>query len=320
MLRDGGIQVGVIDNSQSWRSRQVPPSLPLQPVTRAAGIDGKAGTAEDTGDVRRSRAVYLASFPEADVLLIFGLLLLIWLVLMGFLFAWTLWFQAYIYTEPATQLWWRAPAAGTAIAFFLAAWVFIDYRAVKNTPDARYPYGPIQEMPLKSAAPEPFDKLYLDESSDAAYTRTKVTEGKQTRFEYRRGQDVLPSRPQKVVAVEGDEKVVFEPDRDAKGNFKPDPVDSLLRYRDSRGRVLYERTFEREAASRTFAVLFGLFLNAAFLAVWFACMWLLLRYQLWHALGLAVVMYGVMLLFVIGPVMATAEEVARPKPVMQATS
>ena len=35
---------------------------------------------------------------------------------MGFLFAWTLWFQAYIYTEPATQLWWRAPAAGTALA------------------------------------------------------------------------------------------------------------------------------------------------------------------------------------------------------------
>jgi hypothetical protein len=259
-----------------------------------------------------------ASFSEAGVLLIFGLLLLIWLLLMGFLFAWTLWFQAYIYTEPATQLWWRAPAAGTVIALFLAAWVFIDYRAVKNSPETRYPFGPVQEMPLKSAAQEPFEKLYLDENSDAAYTRTTVTEGKQTRFEYRRGQDVLPSRPPRVVAVENDEKVVFEPDRDAKGNFKPDPVDSLLRYRDSRGNILYERTFEREAPSRTLAVMFGLFLNIGFLAVWFACMWLLLRYQFWHALGLAVVMYAVMLLFVIGPVMATAEQAARPKPMAQA--
>jgi hypothetical protein len=255
------------------------------------------------------------------VLVIIGLVVLLWLVLMGFLFAWTLWFQAYIYTEPVGQLWWRAPAAGTALALFLVLWIVVDYRAVKNNPDARYPYGPLQEMTLAARTPEPFAKLYVpvNENTEVEYTREKAFDGQKTQYVYRRGQEKMPGNPPKIIVVENDQKTVFEPDHDAKGQFKRERGQPLF-YRDKKGRALREGTFEPEPTYRVFPALLGLFLNGAFLALWFVCLWLLLRYQLWHALGLAVVLYVVMLLFVLGPVLSRAEDVARPRPAPQGTS
>ena len=84
------------------------------------------------------------------------LLLLILFVLMGFLFAWTFWFQAYIYTDPTTGLFWRAPAAGAALTIFLILWLAIDYHAVKNSSDARFPYGPFQELRPQRRTPSRF--------------------------------------------------------------------------------------------------------------------------------------------------------------------
>jgi hypothetical protein len=254
-------------------------------------------------------------------LVIIGLVVLLWLVLMGFLFAGTLWFQAYIYTEPVGQLWWRAPAAGTALALFVVLWIVVDYRAVKNNPASTYPYGPLQEMTVAAKTPEPFAKLYVpvDENTEVEYTREKAFDGQKTVYVYRHNLDVMPTRPPKIIVVENDQKTVFEPDHDAKGQFKTERGQPLF-YRDKKGRALREGTFELEPSYRVFPVLLGLFLNGTFLALWFVCLWLLLRFQLWHALGLAVALYVVMLLFVIGPVMSRAEDVARPKPAPQGTS
>jgi hypothetical protein len=255
------------------------------------------------------------------VLVIIGLVVLLWLVLMGFLFGWTLWFQAYIYTEPVNQLQWRAPVAGTVLMLFLVIWIVVDYRAVKNNPDARYPYGPIHELPLAATTPKPFEKLYVPagENPEVGYTRQAEFDGQKTVHTYRNGQDVMPRRPLKIIVVENDQKIVFEPDHDAKGQFKAERGQPLF-YRDSKGRAMREGTFELEPTFRVFPILFGLFLNGTYFALWFVCLWLLLRFQLWHALGLAIVLYVVMLLFIIGPVMSRAEEVARPKPVPQAAS
>jgi hypothetical protein len=259
---------------------------------------------------------------EAGVLLIVGLVLLLWVVLMGFLFAWTFWFQGYIYTEPVGRLWWRAPAAGTALTVFLIIWIAIDYRGAKSNPDVRYPYGPIQEMPLAAKTPKPFETLCVPsgENTEVKYRREKVLEGQNTHYVYRHNDQVMPGRPPKVIGEEEDgQRVVFEPDRDAKGQFKVERGQVLF-YRDGKGRAMREGTFELEPSYRVFPVLLGLFLNGAFLALWFVCLWLLLRYQMWHALGLAVALFVVMLLFVIGPVMSRAEDVAHPKPALQATS
>ena len=42
------------------------------------------------------------------MLVVFLLMLLLWVVLIGFLAVATIWFQGYIYNEPVTQIYWRS--------------------------------------------------------------------------------------------------------------------------------------------------------------------------------------------------------------------
>ena len=57
------------------------------------------------------------------------ILLLVWAGLVVLLWAGSVWFQGYIYSEPAPQLVWGAPVAGSALALFLALWCIIDYKS-----------------------------------------------------------------------------------------------------------------------------------------------------------------------------------------------
>jgi hypothetical protein len=254
------------------------------------------------------------------VLVIVLLVLLMWLVLMGFLAAWTFWFQGYLYTQPVDQLYWRAPAAGTALTLFLIFWIAIDYRSVKNNPDAHFPYGPIQELApsIAKSDTDPFPSLIVpgENNTELEYKLEKGTDARKGHVEYRRYGQMLPSSPSKIIVVENGERSVFEPEKDAKGHFIRASGQPLL-YRDSKGRVLTEGPmFERRSSFPIWRFLFGVFLNFAFLGVWFACLWLLLNYQMWHAVGLAVVITAVMLLFILAPVMSRVEDVARPPPVV----
>ena len=65
--------------------------------------------------------------------------------------------------------------------------------------------------------------------------------------------------------------------------------------------MLREGTFERIPSYRFGPFVLGIVLNFGFLLVWFVCLWLLLRYQLWHAVGLALVFYVIMQLLVLVP-------------------
>src|SRR5207244_12235103 len=70
----------------------------------------------------------LVSRPEMLV----SALLVTWLVgCLGIaivLCAGTLSVQRYIHSEPASPLYWRAPAAGAVLTLFLAFWCLLDYR------------------------------------------------------------------------------------------------------------------------------------------------------------------------------------------------
>jgi hypothetical protein len=60
-------------------------------------------------------------------------------------------------------------------------------------------------------------------------------------------------------------------------------------------------------------MLMNLILNFGLLVVWFVSLWLLLRFQWAHALGLAFVFWLVMVLFVMQPVLTKAENVAQER-------
>ena len=233
------------------------------------------------------------------------ILLLIGFVLAVFLWLGTLWFQGYIYSEPAGGLAWRAPAAGAAVMGFLALWCFLDYRLADPT---------AEDLPLDTV---------WNFSPTETYPRTpwqhfwSVKNGQETEYVLRKSAGVggiqyvdprtgVPwSREsngvvQAVIIPEGDRKTRFDLDLPG-GKFKPgEPA----RYKedDGRHRVLTENDILSGQMSRLrFGLLVGnVFLNLLHLAVWFACFWLLLRFQWPHALGLAVV-FWVLTMFVVFP-------------------
>jgi hypothetical protein len=236
--------------------------------------------------------------PETDVLSLFLIFLLIFFVLAVFLTAWTLWFQAYIYSEPAEQLYWRGPAAAGVLTLFLAVWVLIDYRSPGN-------YRTLAEF----SAPDPkvYEELWVPnaEGVKVHYRRLKSVGGGSDYFrEGERGKgNRLSGRPTEIIVKENDEEV----------SFKPVKTGDTVVYRDDKGKEMKEGSLGEVSVTRTGRLLGNLLLNAFHLGTWFLCLWLLLRYQWPHALGLAVVLWGVLTLFGVPPLLDRAENLARER-------
>jgi hypothetical protein len=196
---------------------------------------------------------------------------------------------------------------------FLIIWITIDYRAVKNSPDAQFPYGPLQETApsVAKSDTEPFPSLFVPgpgkDDPPIEYKLERVPNAG-SQITYRHNDKRLESTPPKMIVKENGETSVFEPDLDAHNHFKRE--NGTLLYRDQKGRVLSEGpAFQRQASVPLGRFIAAGLLNVIFLAIWFVCLWLLLRYQFWHSVGLAFVLWVVMLLFVVAPVMGRAEKV-----------
>jgi hypothetical protein len=222
--------------------------------------------------------------------------------------AWTLWFQAYIYNDPVTQIYWRAPAAGSAILAMLLVWIFFDYRAPGR-------YRALHEFSMSEDLP-PYKELLVVPTRGAKEEVYQLRKDAQGRPEYlRKGgspKDVLTKRPEKITVIEDEQKHVFEPDRDAKGNFTTEEHKGL-RYRDDRGLVMEEGFLGQVRISHTGWLFFNVVLNLLHLGVWFVVLWLILRFQWSHALGQAVVFWLVMTVFIVPMILNRAEQTAKER-------
>jgi hypothetical protein len=74
---------------------------------------------------------------------------------------------------------------------------------------------------------------------------------------------------------------------------------------------MYEGQLGRVSTFYAGRLILNLFLNFLHLLIWFIALWLLLRFQWPHALGLAIVLWAVMLLFIVPQVLKLAEDTAR---------
>lgn len=232
------------------------------------------------------------------------IVLVVFAVLSLLLAAWTLFFQGYIYSEPAEAIYWRAPAAGAALTLFLLFWIVLDYRSIeKPTDEGRY--RPLHEFSARETLD--YDKLTIVNQD-----RQKVQYTKRGGQYVSQGGRRMPERPLEIITTdkEGQEHV-FKPPTDDKGNFKIEKGQSLRYYEDGNpSRYMEEGFFGQISIYHYGWLVMGLLLNFGFLVVWFVCLWLLLRFQWSHALGLAFVAWLISL-FVLPMLLTQAENVRR---------
>jgi hypothetical protein len=236
------------------------------------------------------------------------IMVLVWIVLMVGLGAGTVWFQGYIYSEPAEDLYWRAPAAGTVLALVVVFWSYLDYRSPGHYP-ALFDFVPKEETE--------FPELWA--VKDGKTTRYEGKKDAAGHTEYRdANRNPLPGHRDAIIVKEDGQEVRFEAERDEKGHYKTNPGQSF-RYleKDGRGRVMTEDSMGRIAEMRWGLTIANFLLSLVHFLAWFGCLWLLLRFQWSHAFGLAVVFWIIMTLLVFPMLLSRVENVSRQRAVSE---
>jgi hypothetical protein len=245
---------------------------------------------------------------EWRVLSLILILLVMWLLLGLLLAAWTLFFQGYIYSEPVSALYWRAPAAAAALTLFLCIWVALDYRSVTDRDDEGR-YQPLHNFSYNETIT--YDDIWIfRDGKKEHYERKGVRQ-----YQDKKGK-ALPTRPGRIIASrksEGGKEHVFEPNLDDKKNFKVEK-DQTLRYydKDDKSRYMVDSSLGQVTIFHFGWLVMNLLLNFGFLIVWFLSLWLLLRFQWAHALGLAFV-FWLVTLFILPMILTYAESVRKER-------
>ncbi len=237
-----------------------------------------------------------------------------------FLLVGSLYLQGYIYTEPNPGLLWLAPAAGAVVTAVLALWCFSvalsDRASPRDIPyDTIFRFSPRVEM-----VDRPVKELWAvrKDGQVVRYVRQSEAVLGQTRDKY-----VAPTnagRPWQrtgVVAVDlnhdgekhrfelqptsaGDYRTFATPDGWVMKEFEDGPTGQPLKFRWGR-------------------FLSNVLLNALHLAAWFLGLWVLIRFQWAHALGLACLLWVVVTLTVLPMLLGHAAGVAQERQRASAT-
>lgn len=272
----------------------------------------------------------MALTPEHPLVWLILTLLLIGVGLAVFLAISTLFLQGYFYTETNQSTYWQAPAAAAVITLFFVIWcslnAYSSTASSTNVPyDTVFRFSPESEM-----FSEPVPYLWSiktgarkDQEEKVKFKRT-YTPGPvpgQKRTVYK--ELVTPFRPwspNRVVAIE----IPRQPDQEGDTiRFDRQEVQKgeYPRFVSGDGWIMYEYDDGITGAPTRFH--FGWFLfiilwNLLHLAVWFVCLWLLLRFQPMHALGLALVVWLAVTVAVL-PGMLTWSASLAPKATNSAT-
>lgn len=219
------------------------------------------------------------------------------------LWAGTAWFQAYIYSEPVAQLYWRAPAAGALLAAWVGLWAYLDYRHPDRF-DTLFRFTAEDE--------KKFNEFWVERGKQKVHFEAKtISRGSlpgQVVFQEDRPPYRVWTRSDAVIVKEGEQEVRFEADKGPDGNYRVERGKDL-HYRDAHGRVMKESSMGRVVIPRRGLLLANMGLNLFFFVLWFACLWLLLRFQWSHALGLAAIFWVAMIVIILPMLLTRASDV-----------
>jgi len=230
--------------------------------------------------------------------------------LIVFLWAATSFLQTFFYTEPVSALYWRVPVAGAVLGLFLGLWCLLNYNE-PGTPgnpgpyDALFDFSPVETTPFtkfysrRQGSEEKvlFDKRGGEFRNAANETWKPVSEGAIV--------DVL------FIDIDG-QAIEFEADQKKPGIFNKESGE--VRYLEKDGnRVLKESQVKAGNLEtyHTSVLLLNFLLNLLHFGLWFVCLWLLLRFQWPHALGLSLVFWLIMTLTVLPMLFTKARDAGR---------
>jgi hypothetical protein len=247
------------------------------------------------------------------------ILVVIGLSLAVFFYVGGMFLQGYIYTEPSQELYWQAPAAAGALTVFLMLWCVLVVNA-EGANKSDIPYDTIFKFqPRVDLLKEPAQQIWvIKDGEKKLYKRKRFEQNKYRYF------DTTTDRPLR--------------DSDLPPRTKPPGVEpDIIELEDIDGeRYLFHRAPSSEGSYEEFVsdqgwvmkayedgptgnpskfrwgrFMMALFLNFGFFLLWWLCLWLLLRFQWGHALGLGFVLWLVFTFALLPMLLTQAADVAQ---------
>ncbi|MCE9533022.1 MAG: hypothetical protein K8T89_18140 [Planctomycetes bacterium] len=238
------------------------------------------------------------------ILLIFILLAF---ALTLFLWSGSMVLQGWLYQNPAEKMPIRALASGSALAFFLSLWCFLDARTGGKY-DTVFEFSPVDISDHDS-----FDTVMKNSSGGETivhYEKRTGTKGTTGDFFDAKGQpwkkNTADSMAVAILIKDKDkpEPARFKANLDPKGNFVGE-----LRYTDANGRYMSADNLGRVFRKKVGVLFANILLNTLHFLLWWAVLWYGVRFAFWHAFGLAAVMW----IFTMLAVQPVLFNVTRPK-------
>ena len=256
--------------------------------------------------VIRVRIGILTHSPEMAVLTILFFLALLTFVLAVVLWGGSLFAQSYFYTEPASGLYWRGPVVAAALTLFYFIWSSLNLAGGDSTGDVPYPavwqfsnriflvQSPVPEIVCKKKGDDEPAVYQLDKSQPGVIYKRVDGAGNWS-----------PSGVEWIKLNYDGTEYTFEYDK----NMSKDAGYYSVFVDKNSDWQMDERWIGQPGHTSTFRVLVYLFLNWIHLLLWFAGLWLVLRFSWQHALAIGLVMWLAFTLMIV-PVLGTNVQTA----------
>lgn len=207
----------------------------------------------------------------------------------------TVFFQGYIYTEPTREIHWQAPAAGAALALFYTLWFVLIANSSEASP-TNIPYDSLFRFsPTVDRYKEDPKELLVERKGSTEPIKYVLKKEGNARPSYRTASGTgWPAAGVEAITVKTKDDTARYQRRPSTGEYE--------QFVDSEGwtlRVYSEGPVGVPIKFRWGRFLGNLFLNFLHLGLWFAVLWLLLRFQWTHALGFAIVAWLVITLAIL---------------------
>lgn len=249
------------------------------------------------------------------MLSLFLILILVAISLTVVLWAGTFFFQGYIYTEPSPGIFWQAPAAAALLTFGYAIWSLALALASPTSP-SNLVVNPIFFSPNIDMFDRPAPKIVAIKKN---LKKSADKDGEKVIYEIKRDNRGRPYYADKSVKPhlwQSEYVIAIEIEKDGapmRFDLMPTEEHQFRQFRSRDGWVITEYGEGPTGIPVRFSLwrlIVNVFFNLGHFVGWFIGLWLILRFQWMHALGLAAALWIIVTLTFLPMILGFAAEVS----------